>query len=705
MNFKCSQISTALICALSGLSLFSHATDTVDIERIEVTGDFKQQTIQQISSSVQVFDEKNISERNAVHLENLLNSAANVNYTAGASRGRFVQIRGIGLRSQFVDPVNPPVGMVIDGINYSGLGGSSLLFDTQQAEIYRGPQGTRFGADALAGMIHIKTNEAGSDTSNKLLLGVGNYDSWQAGVAFGKDITTDTAFRVSAYQAKSDGSVDNAYLNTETQDQDEQLLRFKLSSQLSNNWQSQLTGHYINIDNGYDGFTLDNSRTSIADQPGEDIQESFAFAWKNTYTGLSNVDIALTLTSLNADSLYSFDVDWVCNDPKQAKLCEAGLHDWGFSYFDEYERERTDNSAELVLSSKDKSWVTGVYYQSKEEDLFRQYTGLDQDFSSNYQIENVAIYGQKEFTLNDKLTLIAGARLENYQIDYIDNNGYVKSTDDTMLGAKLALEYQLNDHTMTYASMTRGYTVGGINGEALAKAKEDGVEQSFFEQNDLFESEYLLSTELGIKGLIPEQNIAYRLAAFYMHRDDMQLKSYKEYPAGDDKEPTFVGYIGNAASGVNYGVELEVSYQVTDNLSWQTALGWLDTKIEDYVNADGQSQNGRDQAQAPRYTYSTQVRYSVNNALSLSVSVEGKDEYFFSDSHDEKAEHVNLVNANVNYQINDVEFTLWIRNAFERDYATRGFRFGNDPRDYYAPHTYLQFAEPRMFGLNMNYSF
>ena len=81
----------------------------------------------------------------------MLNTAANVNFNTGASRGRFIQIRGVGLRSQFVDPVNPSVGLLIDGINYSGLGGSSLLFDTQQAEIYRGPQGTRFGADAMAG--------------------------------------------------------------------------------------------------------------------------------------------------------------------------------------------------------------------------------------------------------------------------------------------------------------------------------------------------------------------------------------------------------------------------------------------------------------------------------------------------------------------------------------------------------------------------
>ena len=72
-----------------------------------------------------------------VFLDEMLASAANVNFTAGASLVAVLHpnSRGWFIRSQFVDPINPSVGLVIDGINYSGLGGSSLLFDVNQVEI------------------------------------------------------------------------------------------------------------------------------------------------------------------------------------------------------------------------------------------------------------------------------------------------------------------------------------------------------------------------------------------------------------------------------------------------------------------------------------------------------------------------------------------------------------------------------------------
>ena len=55
----------------------------------------------------------------------------------GASRGRFVLIRGIGERSQFVEPLNPSIGLIIDGIDFSGLGNAGTLFDVEQVEVLR----------------------------------------------------------------------------------------------------------------------------------------------------------------------------------------------------------------------------------------------------------------------------------------------------------------------------------------------------------------------------------------------------------------------------------------------------------------------------------------------------------------------------------------------------------------------------------------
>ena len=696
-------VSAAILASMTATTYANQ--DLENIEVITVTGDFKQESVQTLSASVHVLGEEDIALRNAAHLDELLNTAANVNYTSGASRGRFIQIRGIGLRSQFVDPVNPSVGLLIDGINYSGLGGSALLFDTQQAEIYRGPQGTRFGADAMAGMIHINTAAASTEAQGKLQLGVGNYNSYNLGVAAGGGIDEVVGLRASIYQNVSDGYVDNIYLNEATQDQDEFVARFKAKTDFSDVFVSELSVHYIDIENGYDAFTLDNSRNSVADEPGQDNQESVAFSLRNNFSGLDAFDINFNVTALNADLLYSYDEDWVCNDANEPSLCEAGLHPWGYSSTDAYYRDRQDRSLELNAQGKEGDWIAGVYYQTKDEDLTRVYTWQAQDFSSKYQVDNFALFGQLETRIDDRTVLITGLRAENYQGDYIDNNEIIESVDDSMIGGKLALEHQVNQQAMIYTSLTSGYKAGGVNGEALAKARDEGTDQNFFKDIKYFDPEYLWSGEFGVKGVSKDQRLVLRLAAFYMYRDNMQVKAYKEYKATESSTPIFVSYLGNAASGRNYGLEIDGSYQLTDRISLNGAVGYLRTRMDDFVNADGESKDGREQAQAPRYNYAFSARFDATDNLYVNLGIEGKDEYFFSDSHDSKAESVNLVNAKIGYSRNAWEVSAWVRNMFNQDYATRGFEFGNDPRDFYETHTYVQFAEPRMAGISFTYQY
>lgn len=697
MKRRLSLLSAAIL-PLFAASSIAYAEDT-ELETILVTADFKKESIQTLSASASLFSDHEINQRGAKFLDEMLASAANVNFTSGASRGRFVQIRGVGLRSQFVDPINPSVGLVIDGINYSGLGGSSLLFDIDQVEIYRGPQGTRFGADALAGMIQMESAAPTLNPSVKVQLGAGNYNSYEAGIAAGTGITDDTSVRASLYQRESDGYVENIYLNKDTQQQDELVSRFKLHSQLTNNLRTELSVHYIDINNGYDAFTLDNSRYSVADEPGEDNQESIAVGLANIYTGFDWFDVSLNVSGIDSELLYSYDEDWVCNDETQPQLCAAGLHEWGYSSTDAYLRDRKDHAAELQFNGKSGDWVAGIYYQGREVDLERQYTWLAQPFASNYETTNLAAYGQLTTPIGPKTTLITGLRVEQYKGDYIDNNGFIEETDDVMVGGKLALEYQVIDRTMIYTSITRGYKAGGINSEALAKAKDEGLnlDADFFANHTSFAPEYLWSGEFGVKGSSLDDKFILRLAAFYMYREDMQLKSWQV------EGQKFTGYIDNASSGENYGLEIEGSYQATENLLLTGSAGYLNTEINDFVAQSGLDQDGRDQAQAPKYQYAFTARYNFTPALYASIGVEGKDDYYFSDSHNSKAPSSNLVNASLGYESENWSINAWARNLFDEDVPTRGFEFGNDPLDGYTTHTYTQLGEPMVAGVTFIY--
>ena len=129
------------------------------IDEIVVTAEFNDIDAYNISSSISVITENDIFKRNANHLEDLLFITPNVNYSSGASRGKFYQIRGIGERSEFTEPVNYSVGVIIDGIDFTGIALGASTFDVKQVEVLRGPQGTLYGANALAGLINIVSND------------------------------------------------------------------------------------------------------------------------------------------------------------------------------------------------------------------------------------------------------------------------------------------------------------------------------------------------------------------------------------------------------------------------------------------------------------------------------------------------------------------------------------------------------------------
>ncbi len=184
MNFTKSTLTLAISSML--LANFTvnafEENSTTDLEVITVSSDFRQQNLLKTASALSVLTDIDIKQRNAQHLEELVTISPNVNFASGSQRARYFQIRGIGERSQFKEPINPSVGMIIDGIDFTGIGSIANLFDVQQAEIFRGPQGTRFGANALAGMINITTNAPTDEFEGAVKLDAGNYNSYGLGL-------------------------------------------------------------------------------------------------------------------------------------------------------------------------------------------------------------------------------------------------------------------------------------------------------------------------------------------------------------------------------------------------------------------------------------------------------------------------------------------------------------------------------------------
>ena len=705
-------LRTPLAIAVVAASSMAHAD--VELTPVNVEADFRQTNVQQIPEAVTVVGSEDIEARSAEHLEQVLSFAPNVNYSSGASRGRFYQIRGIGERSQFIDPVNPSVGLVIDGIDMTGLGGAATLFDVKQVEILRGPQGTRFGANALAGMINIRSNDPTKETEGYLSARAGNYDSYGLGGALSGSLSDSVQGRIAVNGYQSDGFIDNTFLDRDdTNNIDEVVARGKLAFQLSEDTDLGLTYLYADIDNGYDAFSLDNTRETYSNTPGMDAQDTHALALSSDTQLNSAVILQTELTASKSDVEYSYDEDWAYGEyiflpdepVYQPDPCDVTqgpcLADFdGYSSFDQYLRDYERQSADIRLMSgtdgrifgNSTDWVAGIYAMQRNEDLTRNYTYLGNAFTSELESSSIAAYGELTTSLNENLRVITGARVENWSNDYRDNNDIAGSTDETLIGGKVTLEALLNYDHLAYVSLARGYKAGGIN-----------TDPDISEDNREFDTEFNNSVEAGLKSSLLNNDLTTRVAVFYIQRKDQQVKS--SYAVLDDNgQPIeFQDYLANAAEGRNYGLELESSWNLTDQLNWELSYGYLITEFVDYTyqTDDGEfNKDGRAQAHAPRYSAATAFTYALTDGLSVRLDAEAKDEFYFSDSHDEKSEAYVLWNARIAYAQPEYEVSVYGRNLTDRETQVRGFGgFGNDPRKGYATEPYYQYGEPLTYGV------
>ncbi|MEM6582273.1 MAG: TonB-dependent receptor [Pseudomonadota bacterium] len=674
------------------------------LEEIVVRGELRETPLLEASSSISVLGDAIISERGAQQLEEILKVAPNVNFAGGTSRARYFQIRGVGDRSQFENPLNPSVGLLVDRIDFSGIGSIGTLFDVEQVEILRGPQGTLHGANALAGLINVTSNAPSAEPYYHLEGTAGDYGTYGLGAVASGPITEKLLYRLAIQQFNSDGYQDNSFLNSDdTADRDELTSRARLRWLPSEAHQFDLGVTYIDMDNGYDAFSLDNNRTTRSDEPGKDTQESLGVT-VHSYSEFQRFDLQTAFAYADSDILYSFDLDWTFD----------GFHPDGYTGFDEYKRKRKSASSEIRLLSNEESrlfndrsdWVFGFYFLRNDEDLDRTYT-FAPFFSAENDTKTYALFGQLDTRLTDRLTLVTGLRWEDRQTDYSDNNAVSFDPDDDMWGGRIALEYDIAENTMVYGAVSRGYRALGVNGAILAnlRTSDDPDVINDLQAITTFDEETLINYEIGFKSLALDGRLTARVAIFYMDREDQQVSGSVVIPL-EEGVTDFIGYTSNAAEGENYGAEIEVDWLATDALQLWGNLGLLKTEFDEYVNEFGEDLSGREQAYAPAYQYSVGARYNFPLDTFVRLELEGMDDFYLSDDHNEQTDGYDVVNAAVGIEREAWSLILWGRNLADKDYIVRGFgNFGNDPRNGYVTEPYYQFGEPRVYGITGTLTF
>ncbi len=684
--------SLSLLLGLGALlpAAIAQQPDDSALEEVVIRSGLRVARLEELPASATVLGARTLADAGVQHFGDVLGLVPNLNFAGGTSRPRYLQLRGIGELEQYEGAPNPSVGFLIDEVDFSGIGAPALLFDTERVEVLRGPQGTTYGANALAGLVSLTTQSPVDRFEARATAEAGSYGLRSGGLVLNDTLGDDAAFRIVAHRFRADGFRRNAFLGRrDTNGFDESLLRAKLRWRIGADLTADVMAMAADLDNGYDAWAIDNTRTTQSDEPGRDRQRSRAVSLRLVHEGFT----AATLRSISAyatsDMDYSFDGDWG-NDAF-----------WGangpYQFFERIDRRRSTLSQELRLVSKDPAaalrWVGGLYALRLEEDysLVDTYNGaLFREIASDYSATNVAAYGQLELDLAPRLTLSTGLRVERRTADYADSNGLRVAPDDSMLGGHLTLTFRQATGRDLYASLTRGYKAGGLN---TGSDVPDPLR--------LYDPEFLWSLETGIKTRSADGRFDSQTSLFYMRRSDQQVSSSVQTDPSDPL--TFLLLTDNAARGENLGLEAQLGFRPVPVLRLGATLGLLRARFIDYA-VDGRSLDGRDQPHAPRYQASLSADLRLPSGFFARADATAMDAFFFSASHDERSWAYQLVNLRIGYEREAWTVSAWTRNLFDERYAVRGFFFGNEPPDF-APRRYLLNGDPRQAGVSFSYRF
>ena len=666
------------------------------LEEVVVTAGLRPVPASARPGGVSVLAGDDVRDAAVVHLEELLPQLPSLSWAGASSRPRYFQLRGIGELEQYQGAPNPSVGFLVDEIDFSGIGMIASLFDVEQIEVLRGAQGTRYGANALGGLIKVKTRDPAPERTLDVETGVGDDGLWTAGVAAGGGLglngSVTGAWRAVLHRAASDGFRSNAHLGRDdTNGRDETTARLKFRLASGSGWHADLGLLHADFDNGYDAFAVDNSFRTRSDRPGRDAQRSSGASLDATWPLRDGRSLRSITTWAESDIAASFDGDWG-NDA-----------DWGaagpYNYFSETLRNRQTLSQDLRLHSDDAgawTWIAGAWWLRLEETNHLADDGLYledafvRELDSDYRAHSVALYGQVEWSPAPATTIAAGLRLEQRDARYHDSEGAGFDPRDRLWGGDLTVTRRLGETQSLWATLARGYRAGGFNiGTSVPAARQQ------------FEDEYLWSAELGWKGRDRQGGRAADVNLFYTRRERPQVATSIQL---DPQDPlTFIFLTDNAAGAEAWGVESSASLRLSQRVEVGAMLSLMDSRYRGYRFGE-RDLGGREWAHAPAWKSALSATWRHAAGWMARADLSGEAAFYFDTSHDQRSDPRFLANLRAGYEAGDWSVHVWARNLFDERYPVRGFYFGNEPPDFPAT-LYLRWGDPRQIGVTARYAF
>lgn len=721
-------VAGLLLALSSTISFAQQARTSLALEEVVVTATKREQNLQDVSVAVTALTADLIKEAQITSSEDLTFLVPSLNLQKGSNpRQTSFAIRGIGTQS-FSSAAEPSVSTMLDGVVMGRSGQSFMqLLDVQRVEVLRGPQGTLFGKNSTAGVVHIITQNPTEEHSGEIMGTVVNDNEYRAGMTVSGPVTDTLGFRVSATGSTMEGYTKNYFDGDYLNGSDEWSLRVKFrwlpTDSLEFKWASDYSDRSCDCSAaplrslepyGGNDANVQTILDSIApDIPGEENETvninkrpfSDSDSWGHSLEINSEFGDFI-LTSITA--VRGFEVNgFVDLDSQPTDVL-------GFDQFGGTEQEQFTQELRITSPADAKlSYVGGLFYfdQKVERNFRRQFeivAGLPGIAIADFEVDtkNWAAFGEASWNFRDDWRLIVGARYTEDELDYLfarTAEGFPVgipdpvdptpgSTEEDDLSGKLALQWDYSDAGMTYISYTQGY-----KGPAFDIAfGTDPVDLP------RVEPETSDSWELGLKTSLFDGQVRLNAALFHSVYKDFQSQAFFD-PDGvpqcpddnpgcdpDDDPGNFI--LINAGKVTTQGLELDFLAQVTENLRLSGGVAFIDASIDDYPAGpcsggqisreecpDGlQDLSGGDLPFSPDWKASLTASYTLALDTSFDMlfkgSVRAQDDVQYSLTQDENTigDDYAIFDASLVLEDHNDQWdtTLFVKNLTDQFYAS-----------------------------------
>ncbi|MCG9760984.1 MULTISPECIES: TonB-dependent receptor [Pseudoalteromonas] len=677
LNYYISRTLLAMSLGVSSSAVFADdQAKHIDLERIEVTSEKRTVNIMEVASSVTAIFGQELADSEAYSITDLGQAIPSVHvYSWGGRRDSNVFIRGIG-PGLFTEPT---IGFYVDGVNYSSNSIFDLdLVDIERVEVLRGPQGTLYGGNSLAGVINIITKQPDEMPEFKGTFSADNFGSKRVRLGVNTPLTADNLFLgLSASAYNTDGHLENTYLDKDFGARDDLSARAKLRWVASDNLEANFVVDYERFrGDSYAMGQLERIKANPDhiehDFEGVDDRDALGASVTLDYSG-DNVNFISITSWRDWDNLNTADQD-------------TG-NDAGYQFHSHSQEDFDQLSHEMRWSSKnteDYHWLVGFYgYQSDTQNTTRN----DLNFSSMYpgsgpmvdrsiigkDDQAWAVFGQVDYAITQDITVIAGLRYHKEQREAdinIDSQStgvtsqYGGKEEFSEVLPKLALSYQTNNNDLVYASWSKGYRAGGFDTLYPNLSKPS------------FEPEYSNNYEIAYKALALENQLSFSITAFYVSLDDQQVQQMLE-------NTTII--TDNAGESTSRGIEFESRYQPHPDWTIGFSSSYVDATYSEYesVNfATGAIEDYSDNRlpNTPKISANLSIsnRTELNSDFTLFTQLENiyMGDHYFDAGNQMKQSAYHLLNAKVGLESENWYAHLWVKNALDEYYSKVAFNFG-----------------------------